>query len=138
MKKLFYLGLGALVFSACAKESANSQSFNPDANSFSELRISPNFDWETSHAIQLTVEGLAGGASTMHFLTVSDPNGNELYKALTTTGTDHNLFFDLADQHNYVTVKCGSISKEVQVKNRKAIFNYVIADDRSDLDPTDR
>ena len=139
MKKLLLLGVLCAGLVSCGKEETSTNSIgNPNASSFGEMKINQNFDWETSHAIQLNVAGLSDGSATSHFLTVSDPDGKEIYKLLTTITSDHKLFFDLADQYKTVTVKYGSISKEVQVKNRKANFDYTVVDDRSDLDPADR
>tara|TARA_R110000850_G_scaffold217133_2_gene342587 strand:- start:132 stop:551 length:420 start_codon:yes stop_codon:yes gene_type:complete len=139
MKKLLLLGALCTGLISCAKEESTSGlAGNQNPTSFDEMIINPNFDWETAHAVQLNVTGLKGGGDARHFLTVTDPSGLEVFKVLTSVGQSHRLKFELADQYNYVTVSFGTVQKQVEVRGRKAQFDYSIADDRSDLDPSDR
>ena len=139
MRKLLLLGILCAGMFSCSKEDSNSGvTGNPNVNSFGEMHINPNFDWETSHNILLKVDGLSSGPSVKHFLVVTDPSGQEIYRTLTAVTSSHHLSIPLADQYKEVVVSFGSISKSVEVKNRRASFDYAKADDRSDLAPADR
>lgn len=139
MKKLLLLGVLCAGILSCTKEESSSGTpGNPNVNSFGEMKINPNFDWETSHNIILKVDGLSGAPALKHFLVVTDPSGQEVYRTLTAITSSHHLSIPLADQYSNLTVRFGSITKSVEVKNRRAAFDYTLADDRSDLAPADR
>lgn len=124
---------------ACKKDDTQANNPSPSKiENFKDLSVNPNFDWETGHMNSLVVQGLKGATNAKHFLTVSTPDGLEVQKVWTSISEDHNIQFDLADQYKFVIVRFGSIEKKVELKNRKGSFDYIIADDRSDLDPSDR
>ena len=140
MRKLALLAAMGVALISCKKEEAQKQDSTFSAiENFGDLNVNPNFDWESAHENTLVVEGLEGATNgAKHMLSVTTPNGVEVYKIWTSIDQDHSLNFELADQHDYVTVQYGSITKKVEMKNRKGHFNYLVEDDRSDLDPIDR
>ena len=140
MRKLTLLTLVCAGLIACKKDDA--QKTNPTTQgkveNFSDLNVNPNFDWESGHMNSLLVEGLENATSAKRFLTVATPDGLGVQKVWTSINQDHTLQFDLADQYDHVVVRFGTIEKKVDMKNRKGSFDYMVADDRSDLDPSDR
>lgn len=139
MRKLLFLVLAGASIVACKKDTAQDESIGfQDVSSFSDLKVSDDFDWEVAHQNTLDVTGLNSDVQSKHFLIVEDPNGMVVSKVWTAISENHQLSFELADQFDFVTVSYGSLKKQVSIKNRKGQFDYLPNDDRSDLDPTDR
>lgn len=138
MKKVFIIASAlVLSLSACQKEADNNLSLSPsEAKSFEELQVSDNFNWSTETAYSLELIGL----NNMPFgikkqLKVETLNGEVLYTTLAEISQDRSIAFKAPAGLNSVIVRYGSITKECALKNGAFHFDFIPADDTSDLDP---
>ncbi len=139
MKKML---LGALVLSlawSCSKDDSNpNNQVNNNPVNFTELEVSPTFDWKNTSKYTIQVEGVPTDMTQKRILQVLDGEQKVLAQRVVRLTEDNTIEFTAAAGLKELTVKCGSIEKKVDVSSGTASFNYLPEDDLSDLDPADR
>lgn len=141
MKRLS-LGLVAfsLILMSCQKEEISTDPAPlPSPESFQDLRVSNQFDWRTQADFSLVVEGLKSlDYAPSQILSITDERGAVVYRYRMAMNQDRRLSFQAPAANRRMTVKFGSIEKEVVFSGNEGQFDFIPAVDNSDLDPSDR
>lgn len=128
MKKVFQLALVLMTVTlwSCQDE-LTVQTTSNGAKDMSALRVSPDFDWTTSKAVEITITGLP----TLE-------NVESVKSTLTIKGQDKLFYSGFHAMSENLTLKCvvpstettillkfGSIEQEATIENNKVSFSYI-------------
>ncbi|MDP1727887.1 MAG: hypothetical protein Q8M15_13970 [Bacteroidota bacterium] len=130
MKKILIIAVIAIfALTACKKTLMDKVTPPSDPNKvsqFNQIKASANFDWKTTKAIQLNVQGFATQAPINKTLWVTTVDGKTVYfNAMHLM--DQNLTAQLAIPSNVqeVLVSYGTISKKYSTQLSSIIFDFM-------------
>lgn len=130
----------SLIWMSCQKEDQGTEPAPlPVPRSFEDLQVSSQFDWRTQADFSLVVEGLKSlDYAPSQILSITDERGAVVYRYRMAMNQDRRLSFQAPAANRRMTVKFGSIEKEVVFSGNEGQFDFIPAVDNSDLDPSDR
>lgn len=135
MRRMILSLFTLLVLAACSDSgsSDDDQTFGPVDN-FDEIQTQEGFKWSTEVEYELELEGL----KTLPFakqgvLEVSSLDGEVLHRSVVEASQNRSLKFKAVAGLDSLTVNFGTIFKEVNVHSNRALFDFLPADDTTDL-----
>ena len=136
MKKFIIFGALSLSFIGCNKDdSVNNTVITTQPENFQEIQVGPNFSWSTETEFRLNLVAIKNVPfSTTNFIEVRDLEGNLLFKTIATTADTRTIKFMANGDLATAVVSFGTISKELNFVNKRAEFNFIAFDDRSDIE----
>lgn len=100
---------------------------SPKANNFKEIKVADNFNWSTTHNIELNVIGFASIKPISNTFIVSSENQKEIYFASNTLMSENfKANFDLPANVKKIRITYGSISKILDVNAKNINFDYLL------------
>lgn len=135
MKRMLLLLLTLFTATACS-DSTNSdddQVFGPVDN-FEEIQTQNGFKWSTEEEYELELIGLKTlPFSKQAVLEVSSLDGEVIHRSVVEASQNKTLKFKAVGGLDSLAVSFGSIFKEVDLHANRALFDFLPADDTTDL-----
>lgn len=96
------------------------------SNSFTQMKVGPDFDWKSSKEITLKIEGLNTIAPIKETFTVSSLDNKIIfYQALQPMNVSLTTKFVVPNHIKELSVSFGSIKKVYPTQNNTIDFNYL-------------
>ncbi len=140
MRKLLYLlpALG-LLGTGCNKDKQTDTPEPPgEVDAFLEMEVPDGFEWRTTKAVTIQINGSEGAADVRRPLDIIAPSGELLQRRMTRVSEDLTIKMELPKTMEDVEVRYGTLAKSLDIRSGNAAFDYEQSDDRSDLHPADR
>lgn len=135
MKRTLLPILALLIASACSDSNSgdDDQAFGPVEN-FEEIQTQRGFKWSTEQEYELDLEGLKSlPFSKQGVLEISSLEGEVLHRAVVEASQTRTLKFKAVAGLDSIAVSFGTIFKEVNLHSNRALFDFLPADDTTDL-----
>jgi len=125
MKKLrfFPLLLATLWLISCSKDPNDPSAQIP--GNLSNLKVAQSFNWSTSKTIEISITGLPTPAPLYSTLTLSLPDGSNIYKSTHDINTNETLKVVIPSTENSIRLRFGSVEHDLQVSDGKASFSFI-------------
>ena len=132
-KTLFYVAVGLLLMS-CNKNEPQSNPVNNAITDFDQLNVRDDFNWSTSHTVDLNLQKVPGAQPNLNMLVVRDAEGNVLFRSRVSMAVDGTVQFSAPKALTEVEVEYGITKKAVAINGKQANFDFLPVLDNSDLD----
>lgn len=113
------------LFASCKKNLRNID-VNNGTNSFSELKVSPNFSWKTNRLVQLKIEPFSvyrNDIKTNLSIKTKLQEKTALHQSTIILGQQKELMLSVPSNISKLYISVGSITKEVEIVGSKVVIN---------------
>lgn len=121
---VFLMIIFALVLASCKKEVSHPEPGNGNPLSMRELRIPDDFDWKTTQAVEVIVNGLANAPDQRQTLYIESMKGTAFFKKRYAIDENLNLRLEVPSDADQLKLRFGNLEKIIKIENNVAVFSF--------------
>ncbi len=121
------LFISILAFTSCSDELEQPRGFSKGAKNLNELKVSPNFNWSTAQAIEITITGLPvlQGVSPAKATLILKGEKEIYYSGFHAINENLSLNISVPSTERSINLKFGAIEQTASIQNNKLSFSYI-------------
>lgn len=114
----------ALVLASCKKEVSHPEPGNGNPVPMGELRIPDDFDWKTTRAVEVIVNGLENASDHRQTLYIESMNGAAFFKKRYAINENLNLRLEVPSDADQLNLRFGNLEKIIKIENNVARISF--------------